>query len=273
MQMSKKNIPRFIFGLSVVIVLIFGWSQREEYWLTAEKGWGYALGIIGGSSMLLLLLYPLRKHWKHAKNWLHISHWFRMHMILGIIGPVLILFHSNFHLGSLNSRIALFSMLLVSSSGLVGRYAYRKIHRGLYGKQIKFSELKHQYDSSKIHFIESELFDDRLRHKLDDIEQSLNTSASGLFSGIRYLHHTKKILAIIQNRTIHQIKAQLQNKTEIEAFKQHSDYLTTGVVELGNMARYSIFRQLFSLWHIFHIPVFFMMIIAGIVHVFVVHIY
>jgi len=271
--MSNNKIPLFLFGILVITTLAFGWSQREEYWLTAEKGWGYALGIIGGSLMLLLLLYPLRKHWKVARNWFHISHWFRMHMIFGIIGPVLILFHSNFHLGSLNSNIALFSMLLVSSSGLVGRYAYRKIHRGLYGKQIIFSELKSEYDSSKTHFIESELFDQRLRHKLQEVERNLNTPTSGLFKGVRYLHHIKKILTMIKTRTKHHIKAQLKDDSEVEAFKQHSNYLTIGLEQLSEMARYSIFSRLFSLWHIFHIPIFFMMIIAGIVHVFVVHIY
>ncbi|MCP4270434.1 MAG: hypothetical protein GY781_00500 [Gammaproteobacteria bacterium] len=271
--MSKNTIPRFIFGIIVVAVLTFGWSQREEYWLTAEKGWGYALGITGGSLMLLLLLYPLRKHWKVARNWFHISHWFRMHMIFGIIGPVLILFHSNFHLGSLNSNIALFSMLLVSSSGLVGRYAYRKIHRGLYGKQIKFSELKTEYDSSKTHFLESELFDQRLRHKLQDIEHNLNTHSSGLFKSVMYLRHIKKILAMIKKRMNRHINNQLSDAREVEVFKLHSKYLRIGLNQLSEMARYSIFSKLFSLWHVFHIPIFFMMIVAGVVHVFVVHIY
>ncbi len=271
--MTKNNIARFLFGLLVVAVLTFGWSQREEYWLTAEKGWGYALGIIGGSLMLLLLLYPLRKHWKVARNWFHISHWFRMHMIFGIIGPVLILFHSNFHLGSMNSNIALFSMLLVSSSGLIGRYAYRKIHRGLYGKQIKFSELKTEYDSSKTYFIESELFDQRLRHKLQDIEHNLNTHSSGFFRSAMYLRHVKKILTMIKTRMNQHINNQLSDDREAEAFKLHSKYLKIGLNQLCEMARYSIFSKLFSLWHIFHIPIFFMMIITGVVHVFVVHIY
>jgi hypothetical protein len=53
--------------------------------------------------------------------------WFRLHMTLGLIGPTLILFHANFRLGSLNSNVAMFAMLLVAASGIVGRYLYRKI--------------------------------------------------------------------------------------------------------------------------------------------------
>ena len=41
-------------------------------------------------------------------------HWFRLHMIFGLLGPLLILYHSNFHLGSFNSRVAFYAMLLVA---------------------------------------------------------------------------------------------------------------------------------------------------------------
>jgi uncharacterized membrane protein YidH (DUF202 family) len=51
--------------------------------------------------------------------------WFRLHVILGVAGPVLILFHCNFRLGALNSNVALFSMGAVVASGVIGRYLYR----------------------------------------------------------------------------------------------------------------------------------------------------
>ena len=43
--------------------------------------------------------------------------WFRLHMLLGIAGPVLIIFHSNFKLGALNSNVAFITMLVVATSG------------------------------------------------------------------------------------------------------------------------------------------------------------
>ena len=51
----------WLFSLFVIAVLYYGWSIRDEGYLTAESGLGYALGIIGGTLMLLLLLYPVRK--------------------------------------------------------------------------------------------------------------------------------------------------------------------------------------------------------------------
>jgi hypothetical protein len=52
-------------------------------------------------------------------------------MIMGIGGPLLILMHSTFQVGSLNAAVALYSMLLVAGSGVVGRFIYVRVHRGL----------------------------------------------------------------------------------------------------------------------------------------------
>jgi hypothetical protein len=104
--------------------LLLGWYKSEDGDITPETGTGYWLGIAGASALLLLLVYPLRKRIRSLRSLGSVSAWFRLHMILGIIGPTLILFHSNFKLGSLNSNVALFSMLTVAASGLIGRYLY-----------------------------------------------------------------------------------------------------------------------------------------------------
>ena len=103
--------------LVVAAALLLGWHNSEEGHLTPETGVGYWLGIAGASAMLLLLLYPLRKRMKSLRGLGSVGGWFRLHMVLGLIGPALILFHSNFKLGSLNSNVALFSMLTVAASG------------------------------------------------------------------------------------------------------------------------------------------------------------
>ena len=130
----------------VAVVIVSGWYLRGEEFLVAESGLGYNLGIVGGSMMLLLLLYPVRKKARFMRNLGHIKHWFRAHMILGVLGPVLVLYHCNFQIGSMNSTVVLFTTLLVAGSGLVGRYIYSKIHYGLYGRQLTLKELKEDLD-------------------------------------------------------------------------------------------------------------------------------
>ena len=39
------------------------------------------------------------------------------------------------------------------------------------------------------------------------------------------------------------------------------------------IAEYQMYARLFSLWHVLHIPLFFMLLIAGIVHVIAVNVY
>lgn len=262
-----------IFAFFVVLLLIVGWQEREEYWIAADKGWGYALGIIGGSLMLVMLLYPVRKHWRLARKWFAIQQWFKLHMLLGIIGPLFILFHSNFHLGSLNSSISLISMLLVSASGLVGRYAYRKIHRGLYGKQIEFSELKTDFDESKKGFHQSQLLTTDLLEQLNQIETSVNQRKPSFFGSLKSYRLIKKIQSHLIVKTRDVAKGLLSKKDKLARFTNEAKQLQIGIVRLKKMANYAVFARIFSLWHIFHLPLFFMMLIAAIVHIVVVHMF
>ena len=115
--MTLQRLGTHFFTLALTALLYFGWINREDNYLSAENGTGYMLGILGGSLMLILLLYPLSKRIALFTRWIPIRFWFGIHMLFGIIGPLMILFHSNFHLGSTNSSIALICMLLVAASG------------------------------------------------------------------------------------------------------------------------------------------------------------
>ena len=121
-MLARLLTPVRVFGFSVVVALLWGFNAHLDHYLAPDRGLGYALGIIGGSLMLVLLIYPARKRieWLNVIGGVPI--WYRAHMTLGIVGPLLVLFHSNFSLGATNSNVALFCMLAVSGSGLIGRY-------------------------------------------------------------------------------------------------------------------------------------------------------
>ena len=146
---SWANVAPLTFGIVIVAVIAIGWLNRDEGHLTPESGIGYWLGILGSSLMLLLLLYPLRKRMQFLGVIGTVTFWFRAHMILGVVGPVLILLHANFRLGSINSNVALMAMLVVATSGIVGRYLYGKIHLGLYGRKAVVQEILADADALK----------------------------------------------------------------------------------------------------------------------------
>ena len=136
-----SHVSKFFYFIIFVLVL-YGWLQKENSNLSPENGLGYILGIIGGSLMLLLLLYPLRKKARFMHHIGQVKHWFKMHMLFGVLGPLAILFHANFALGSVNGSIAMLSMVLVATSGLIGRYFYSRLHFGLYGRKANLQELR-----------------------------------------------------------------------------------------------------------------------------------
>lgn len=119
-----------LVGLAAAVALVHGLRHRGQLDLIAEEGLGYALGVVGLAMMSLLLLYSLRKHWRPLQAAGAPATWLKVHMMLGILGPTAILYHANFRLGSLNSRVALFCMLVVSGSGVVGRFLYTRVDQG-----------------------------------------------------------------------------------------------------------------------------------------------
>ena len=87
---------------------------------------GNALGIVGGVLLLLMYLYPLRKRWKWLSMKGKTKNWLDYHILMGLVGPVLITFHSSFKLSGV-AGCAYWSMIAVVLSGIVGRYLYGRI--------------------------------------------------------------------------------------------------------------------------------------------------
>jgi len=128
------------FLASLAATVGWAWLNRQEEVVRAEDGAGYLIGVTGALMMVALLGYPLRKRLRFMRDWGAPTHWFRWHMILGVLGPALIVIHSDFNLQSVNATVAFVAMLTVAASGLVGRYLYGRVHRGLYGSPTAHRE-------------------------------------------------------------------------------------------------------------------------------------
>ena len=267
-----------VLVLSSVLIWL---SARGEYY-TPGDDFGYYLGLVGGVMMLVLLLYPLRKHVSFLNKLGAINHWFRFHMLLGIAGPALILFHSKFTIGSLNAGVAMGCMVLVAGSGVVGRFMYRRIHHGLYGRRATLQEMQAQLGvqegdvRSKFHFapnVEARLkaFGD-LAHAHPDgflrtTWQFLTISLHARLVHSQCMRDLKKILgshATQRGWERHKLRRRLATASEMI-----STYLTAA----RHAAQFSVYERLFSLWHILHVPFVFMLVISGVVHVIAVHMY
>jgi hypothetical protein len=257
----------------MTVVLYFGWAQRSDNYLSAETGAGYLLGIIGGSLMLTLLLYPVSKRVKLLTRWIPIRYWFGIHMLFGILGPVMILFHSNFQLGSTNSTIAMISMLLVAGSGLVGRYIYTNIHHGLYGSRITLNELKQEAADNHVELLNMYGMDEGLNTRLKKMEDKVLQPYTGLMTSLFHVISLAINAHSLKRRVMNLVKEGYDKEKPLPENKIVVNSVNRYTLALRKTAAFRVYERLFSLWHILHLPLFIMMIITAVVHVFAVHMY
>ena len=268
--------------IALVAVLYLGWTMPTERYITPTRGFGYWLGIIGGSLMLLLLVYSARKHFRWLRFLGPTPAWFRFHMVLGIAGPLCILFHSNFKTGAANSNVALFCMLTVASSGFIGRYLYAHIHSGLYGRKLELGEL--QASAAGLRDLSASVsFLPDLVAQLEVAEQRLLASGPRL-SILGFLKPVVVGFAAAKARwQLHRyirrgLRASARASTVIAGESKRlrrvaSAYIDRRLTATQRVAEFQGYERLFSLWHALHIPLIFMLIIAAIVHVIAVNVY
>lgn len=276
---SRAGLYGYLF---LTAALVVGWSLSDRQLLDPTDGLGYWLGIVGGSLMLLLLLYPAGKKSSLLQRLGLVKHWFRIHMIFGLVGPLLVLYHCNFSVTAMNSRVALYSMLIVAISGVIGRYFYTRIHRGLYGKRAGIEELRTEIADSlensrglaailpqfigELHTVSTELIG-------DEFTRTISMKQSLLWT-LKYYLIRLRLHLIIQRESRARAKQStiLQSNTRQLRKTAHA-YSAQQVGLMRQVAQLSFYERLFSLWHLFHMPFFIVLVISALVHVLAVHMY
>ena len=270
----------------ICLLLLAGWVARDQRYLVAESGIGYWFGIIGGTMMLILLIYPLRKRFRRWAVIGSVKSWFRIHMILGVAGPVIIIFHSGFKLGSFNSSVAFFCMLTVALSGLVGRKLYEGIHHGLYGSKVRFEEFYSGDDLAvmllrrsgvdrrqdqagvlpagerRLRARRADANDSSIADEYAEIEEQLTNQHTGINRSLGFYRSMNSRIRKLNRQIDRSDLNQKAKKLIYDRLKDLRSICSLGTREI-----------LFSYWHILHLPLFIMLILSGLIHVAVVHLY
>lgn len=273
-----ENALSLLVGLSISALLAYGWLHRADRWINPESGIGYGLGIFGGSMMLLLLVYPFRKRIRVLAGIGSVGFWFRFHMFLGLIGPVAILYHARFSWGALNSAVAMGAMLIVSGSGLIGRYFYSRIHRGYSGRKLEvralLKEMHGLLDSL------AGLGNDGIliRTRLEPFEQRTVVAGAGFWTSA----WSVVSLGLGTRLAMRQLRADLAGTApaaitgDVRAHHDRkrlvalaADYLDA----VRHAAEFAFYDRMFRLWHLFHLPLFFILVVTAIIHIIAVHMY
>lgn len=270
--------PANFFFLGCIAMVYAGWRLPLHRYITPESGIGYALGILGGMLMLILLLYPARKRVRWLSFMGSVTRWFQAHMVLGVVGPICVLYHCDFSTGAVNSNVALFCMLIVSASGLFGRYFYSKIHLGLYGHAISLQEL--QASAQRLRTISTSVkFLPDLLDRVNSEEVALLQRVAGhamLLRPVSAAWYSSRARRRLQQHTHATLQKRAPTAPAAQARRLQAmayGYIAQRIRLARRIAEHQAYAQLFSWWHILHLPLFFMLLIAGIVHVAAVHVY
>jgi hypothetical protein len=154
MHRLRLRMAYLLATLGTLALLVYGfsyyWSSPEQRALSPKHAYlkpsgtlGLHLGMFGFLLFLFIFLYPLRKKWAWLGRQGSSRRWLDFHVLLGLLAPVVITFHSSFKFSGI-AGVAYWIMVLVALSGVVGRYIYAQIPRSLTSAELSLQEAREQ---------------------------------------------------------------------------------------------------------------------------------
>lgn len=283
-RVPPKDYGWTLYLLIITLLMVAGFFISSDSLYKPGDNIGYNMGLVGGLMMLTLLIYPLRKRIGFMKNWGLLPHWFKWHMVFGIFGPALIMFHSTFTIQSVNAGVAMICMLLVSGSGIFGRFFYTKIHHGLYGRQTSLQQMQAELDGAgDVKSILS--FAPSIQQQLSVFrDKAVASSKAGKTSSWAFIKVgfqadmlSRKLVRELEDVMYANAMEKQWNDAQMkrldELFYQNERFIRSYIMTIRDLAQFSTYEKLFSLWHIFHVPLVYMLVFSAIWHVIAVHQY
>ena len=255
-----------------ILVGLHGWS----YYRTplASRGYapahkvldpsgtaGLAFGITGSALMLIMQVYSLRKKWKRLGTLGKLPRWLEFHIFCGILGPVLITFHTSFKFNGIVS-VAYWSMILVVASGFVGRYLFVRIPKSIRGQELTYTEVEQQAAELRTSLLETSL-PPALMTLVDAFEARV-LPAKGSDPGWHGILLGELKLRYHLARLRHEIR-----RAGVAPGLLHRavDLIADRAVLLRRLAYLKKTKKLFEMWHIFHRPLAYVMLVIVAIHV------
>lgn len=269
----------FLFALFVISAILIGWLTKDRMDLNPGEGLGYWLGIAGASMMVILLGYPLRKRGGPIIPGT-VGIWFKIHMTLGVLGPLLVLFHAGFSWRALNSGVALWAMILVCLSGLVGRY----LHLHLYSRNSLrhreaadiIAEMRRQRDRLDRDGALGKEVETRLAEYQQIVSHPRRRLSRTIFASLRLsvaikLNRNRLIKAAAHEVEQHMALLGAPEKERQAMSAEVRKHVRSYLDALLDAGTFATFERLFALWHVAHIPLYIFLGVTAIIHILAAH--
>lgn len=271
-----------LYALMAVLIGA-AWQINETRWIDRNGDLNYWIGVAGGSLMLALFAYPLRKYVGFMRSLGKVKWWFWFHLCMGIAGPWLIVVHSGFfRAGSLNAAVAMYSMVVVVCSGVVGRFIYVRIHRGLNGERTSLEALRQRAGLVENNARSRLRFAPKVEKLLLEFEQRELQAERTWLTHLRQVVWLPAQQWLTYLRCVAELREPLRrlakgyewSDADLKRRKRRArrlvDHYLNAVVRV---AQYTAFDRVFAMWHMAHLPFIYLLVISAVVHVIAVHAY
>jgi hypothetical protein len=190
-------------------------------------------------------------------------------MLLGLLGPILVTYHTTFRFNGLvvTSYIC---MLITMFSGLIGRYIYVQIPRGLAGAELAAGEVE-----SLAREIDQELtrYSDRinLSERLRAVERAPIPLEGSPWRGLDVIVRTQ-----LEDRAVlRRLRAELQQESALDEMTrwQIYDIVRRKLTLTRKRNSLATSRALLHYWHVLHLPLATLMFVIMFIHIAVFYLF
>jgi predicted ferric reductase len=235
--------------------------DAHHHMLRPSGSVAHLLGIAGLAMMTMPVIYSVRKKWSRLSRFGSMKAWLEVHIFCGIVGPMLVTFHTAFKFNGIVS-VAYWSMVTVTLSGFVGRYLYVRIPKSIRGQELTQKELDERARDLSDQIAEAKFPKDLLA-KIDAFENRVvpahaeSPSLFRLFAGEIQMRHE-----------IRRFRREIERGGVLPDLQHHAvDLIAERATLLRRIAYLKKTKKVFDLWHVFHMPLVYIMFVIVLMHV------
>jgi hypothetical protein len=268
-----------LIGIGIISAVVIG-LRGGDYYLASDKDkpfhadyellkptglWGHGFGIVGTFMIILgVILYSTRKRVRRFSGVGSVKYFLEFHIFLCLTGPILVLYHTTFKFGGLVA-VSFWSMTAVVLSGLIGRYFYGQIPKGIKGNELSIADLNAENQKlaeilQKEYGVRSDILQriDAIAKPPKDIP-TMTLSEVLQFFILNDLTRRSKLRAVFSI-----LEAGQHSRSLVRHLNRLAERRITLVRRIAFLEQ---FRQIFHYWHVIHLPFSVVMFVILFIHV------
>lgn len=162
-MMRARTLTAFFVALAVGIAIAL-WFKGSDFYMThpwdraahpdfdalrSSGSWGHGIGIAGTALIVLNLTFMARRRLRSMRRFGALRIWMNMHVVTGLLGPLIVVFHTAFEPRTAVAMIALASTALLVLTGVLGRFIYAMIPHTVAGAEMGKAELEERLSQAR----------------------------------------------------------------------------------------------------------------------------